>query len=151
MNRAHGIDVGSSQSAFVTWNGTFHSNAHILANDTLLDLIRDTPLKGQAVGIEQVRSYGGIMGNEMVDTIFWSGVFWEAATMQGAKVIMVPRKRVAAHVCGITTVGDTQINQALRAKYGSALKGITSHLYAALGVADYVLSLDQSATTPQEI
>lgn len=141
MRIAHAVDPGPKLSAFLTWNGTSHSNARILDNDTLLDLIRDTPLKDQILGIEQVRSYGGIMGNEMVDTIFWSGVFWEAATTQGAKVIMVPRKRVAAHICGIATVGDTQINQALRAKYGPALKGITSHLYAALGVADYVLSL----------
>lgn len=139
MTAVHGIDVGNKQSAFVTWNGFVHRNAKLMDNDHLLDLLRQTPLKGHRVGIERVRSYGGIIGNETIDTAEWSGRFQEAATQVGATVIMVPRKTVATHLCGIAAVGDTQINRALREKYGIALKGITSHLYAALGVADYLL------------
>lgn len=142
MRTVYGIDPGSKESAFVGWNGERHKPAYIVSNDHLLGLIHDSQFSASdIIGIEQVRSYGMPIGNETLDTCEWSGRFREAAEKSGAIVSMVPRKLVVIHLCGsVGAGGDTAVNQALRAKYGDALKGITSHLYAALGVADYVLS-----------
>lgn len=140
--RVHGLDPGSAQSAFITWNGTAHSNGAILDNETLIDLLRTEDLRGQIVGIEQVRSYGMKVGNETFDTCEWSGRFAEAATRSGAIVRMIPRKLVVIHLCGhVRTGGDAPVNATMKARFGDAMRGVTSHLYAALGVADYVLSL----------
>ncbi len=145
MNIAFGIDAGSKLSAFIGWNGKTTNSGKVYDNDHLLTLIRDTPLEGVRVGIEQVRGMGMIAGNELFDTCFFTGVLYEALSQVGANAILVPRKTVITYHTGKPQGGDAELKAAIRAKHGNVLHGVlakeASHLYAALGVADYVLSL----------
>lgn len=139
---AYGLDPGSTQSAFIGWDGHAYSSGHFLANDTLLDLLRTSPLAGVTLGIEQVRGMGMYAGNELFDTCIWTGRFMEAAQHSGATVLLVPRKTVITAIVGIAAAGDKELKAALRAKYGAALDGLrgkeASHLWSALGVAEWV-------------
>lgn len=142
MKLVFGIDPGSTQSAFIGWNGHTISSKQYLDNAHLLELIKTAPLAGRIVGVERVRSYNMRVGNETFDTCEWSIRFECALKAIGAVPILVPRKSVVIHLCGhVKAGGDEPIQAALKEKYGFAVKGLTSHLYAALGVADYVLSL----------
>lgn len=137
----YGIDPGEKLSAFIGWNGYAHSSSQYLDNDHLLALLRDASMTGRKVGIERVRSYNMRVGNETFDTCEWSIRFECALKEIGAIPILVPRKSVVIHLCGHAKAGgDDPTKAALKEKYGTAVKGLSNHLYAALGVADYLLN-----------
>lgn len=145
-----GIDPGTAQSAIVSFNGRKLSFAKILPNDALLLMLRRSKdsLSGNRVAIESIASYGMAVGRETFETCEWCGRFREAAEQNGATVLKVYRKDVKMFLCNNGKAKDANISQALRDKYGDVgtkkepgmLYGISSHLWAALAVADYALS-----------
>jgi len=141
-----GIDPGTEKSGVVRWDsesgkvlGCSHS-----PNQSLVDYLRENNDKFDALGIEQIRSYRLVAGNDTIDTIWWSGRFYEACNNMS---YMIPRKTkegVVHNLCGQDGAGDSGVRAALIDRLGKQgtkkapgpLFGMSgSHMFAALGVA----------------
>ncbi len=138
----YGCDPGTDKSALVAFDGRKIHFAQIMLNDELLALVRRSKsLQGQVLAIESIASYGMPVGRETFETCEFCGRIREAAEANGAKVMRVFRKDVKIHLCNNGKAKDSNVSQALRDKYSKeVLKGIVSHLWAAMAVADYALT-----------
>ncbi len=139
------IDPGTTQSAYVLFDGRRVLNGAIVENSQLATLIRGGMVgKHDLIACEMVASYGMAVGREVFETCVWIGRFLEVATKPTR---MVYRKDVKMHLCQSMRAKDGNIRQALLDKYGAVgtkknpgpLYGIKSHLWAALAVADYAI------------
>ena len=134
------LDPGTTQSAFVVWDGVEIIDKDIANNETLLKFARDWPVKPIPMIIEQIRCYGMPIGETTLDTVFWSGRFWEA--WKGEKHLM-PRLEVKKHLCHNGSAKDSNIRQALidrfgppgTKKYPGLLYGVKKDIWAAMAVA----------------
>ncbi len=142
MPRILGIDPGNTQTAVVLWNGTSVLTFAILKNEGVCNYIFG--MNPDAVAIEQVRGFGLKAGNELFDTCWWSGRFFQFCTALLVKCVMLPRKTVVVHLCDQPRAGDTEIRAALIERIGPVgtkktpgpMLGLTSSdLRAALAVA----------------
>lgn len=121
-----GIDPGNTSTAIAAFSGErvhwikHEPNAKILA---FIKGAKDG-LRGQHVVIEMVASYGMIVGQEIFDTCRVIGQIQEAAESMGAKVTLVFRKTVVAHICHSAKASDANVKQALKDRFGQ--KGIKS-------------------------
>ena len=117
-----GIDPGTTQSAYVVWDGQQIFIKDIIANDLLIEILSGWGSEPIPMIIEQIRCYGMPIGQTTLDTVFWSGRFWEA--WKGDKFLM-PRLEVKKHLCHNGAAKDSNITQALvdRFAYGERNKG----------------------------
>lgn len=139
------IDPGTTQSAYVLFDGRRVLDGAILPNDDLRTLLRAGKAgRHDFVACEMVASYGMAVGREVFETCVWIGRFLESTT---APTILVFRKDVKMHLCHTMRAKDANVRQALLDKHGAVgtkknpgpLFGIRSHLWAALAVADYAI------------
>lgn len=152
MPRILAIDPGTTQSAFVLWDGaTLHAKG-IVPNEELRALLISRDLMPfDLVAVEMIACYGMPVGRETFETCLWIGRFTERA---GAPVRLVFRKDVKLHLCGSTRAKDGNIRQALIDRHGAPgtakvrgkLYGISSHLWAALAVAEYTIETQTKNT-----
>ena len=105
------IDPGTTESAYVTWDGKEIISKAKVRNRIMLDVIDSGPI-GELVVIEQVKSYGMAVGESIFETVFWSGRFAEIAS-QGGKFDRMPRMDVKMHLCHSPRAKDANITQAL--------------------------------------
>ena len=147
------IDPGTTQSAYVLFDGRQVLGGEILPNDDLRTLLRENKVgRHDFVACEMVASYGMAVGREVFETCVWIGRFIESTS---APTILVFRKDVKMHLCHTMRAKDGNIRQALLDKHGEVgtkknpgpLFGIRSHLWAALAVADYAISRPQEPAT----
>lgn len=95
--------------------------------------------------IEQIVSYGNIIGQTTLETVFWSGRFAEAYGMN--LVVRIPRIDVKMFICHSPKAKDANIRQGIIDLYGGQdkaigtkkmgygpLKGISNDVWAALGL-----------------
>lgn len=139
-----GIDPGAKQSGFVLWNPENETITYkdILDNEIIPSFIREAPPKS-IVAIEQLRGYGLRVGNDIFDSIWWSGRFAQAAKSAGMPFYMLPRADICNHLTDNPKCGDKGIRDALIDRYGEQgnkkepgrLYGIKSHMWAALAAA----------------
>jgi hypothetical protein len=145
-----GIDPGTDQSAFVVFDGEKIDSKGIIPNNGLLselNFFSSRPVKHILV-IEQIRSYGMPIGATTLDTVFWSGRFWQV--WDGEKHLM-PRLEVKKHLCHNGSAKDSNIRQALIDRFGppgtkkepGLLYGCKKDIWAALAIA--VTWYDQNA------
>lgn len=143
------IDPGSSESAYVIWDGSELVDFDILGNDHLVEVLlragsRDWAYQVDSVVIEQIRSYGMAVGSEVFDTCVWSGRFCQAFGPD--RVHWLPRLQVKLNLCMSSKANDSNIRQALMDRFGGKssvgtkktpgpLYGVSKDLWAALGVA----------------
>lgn len=140
------IDPGNKQSGWCLFDGQRVHDSGVLDNEEMLGRVllhRDKPL-----AIEMIASYGMAVGREVFDTCVWVGRFWQA---HGRDVRLVYRKDVKMHLCHTMKAKDGNIRQAIidlfpatgggkvpqigtKAQPGP-LYGVSSHAWAALGVA----------------
>ncbi len=123
--RILGIDPGTTRSAWVTLDTVTRLPVTfgLAANEPFLDYLREM---GGFLGsphqvvIEKAEgSYGRIViGGELLETVFWSGRFAEAASAWASSVDRIGRKAVVAHVCGVATASDAHVRAALIDLYG---------------------------------
>lgn len=149
--KVYAIDPGYEQSALVVFDGQAVVNHQTVPNAQLLDEISDRTRSAQHVlVIEQIASFGMPVGEEVFETVFWSGRFaqaWEGyhATMP---VDRLKRHAIKMHLCGNTRAKDANIRQALLDRFGPGkeraigrkaapgpLYGISGDEWAALAVA----------------
>ncbi len=131
------VDPGTTQSAFVVYNGVRVIDHGFVANEYLLARIvarefGDCPL----TVIEKIEAMGMAVGKETFETVFWAGRFAQASE----HFTGVTRRQVKLHLCGTMRAKDPNIRQVLLDRFGStkkggALHGITAHKFAALAVA----------------
>lgn len=69
------IDPGTTESAFVLWDGQRAVECGFHNNDEILRVVESSGGCGLRLAIEQVRSYGMAVGKEVFDTVHWCGRF----------------------------------------------------------------------------
>ncbi len=146
------IDPGTSQSAWLRFDGTRPGAFGITANEILVKALRSGGLPDVVV-IEKVESYGMAVGAEVFDTVWWAGRFAEAA--ERVPVVMLPRRAVKLALCGDSRAKDANIRQALLDRFGGSaavgrkaapgpLYGISRDVWSALAIAVTYASRDES-------
>lgn len=138
------IDPGTTESAFIVWDGERVGEMGIVPNEELRDMLVCAAGIGNCA-IEMVEHYGTGMpaGREVFETCVWIGRFWEAFAGVNNVVTLLPRRKVKMHLCGSMRAKDANVRQALIDRFGppgtkkkpGRLYGVKSHLWAALAVA----------------
>ena len=150
-----GIDPGTKKSGWSIWSpveGVIRCGVD--DNEALIDLLADVPpeidLDFSDIAIERFEARGMPLGNESIETVFWSGRFYESARklVEPRSVRRVGRGQVKLHLCGTMRAKDANIRAVLIDRYGGSraeaigtkknpgpLHGVASHMWAALAVA----------------
>ena len=140
------LDPGTSKTAYVLWDGeTVHCKGIVNNIDMRTLLVSRDLMPYDLVAIE-MPAYARFGGNEIMHTARWVGVFEECARGT-APCLLVNRSKVKRHL-GKHCRNDSHVRAALIARYGEPgtaknpgrLYGISSHLWAALAVADYAFA-----------
>lgn len=155
------IDPGTSESAFIVWDGRRSYRSGFVPNAQMLDIVRQAKDVEESAGspaiecvaIEMVACYGMPVGREVFETCLLIGRMIEICERAGMPVRLVYRKDVKIHLCGSMKAKDGNIRQALIDKHGAPgtkkqpgpTYGISGHLWSALAVADYAMT----TTTPR--
>ena len=134
------IDPGTIQSAYVQWDGLKIESKGILENKHMLEYLRAWKYPPFPLVIEQIRCYGMPIGQTTLDTVFWSGRFWQV--WDGFKYMM-PRIEVKKHLCHNGAAKDSNIRQALIDRFGppgvkkepGILYGVKKDIWAAMAIA----------------
>lgn len=142
MKTVLAIDPGTTESAFVVWDGKVVHRG-IVPNEEILPIVAAAASSGiDLIAIEMIACYGMAVGKETFETCVWIGRFMERATRP---VHRVTRLAVKMHLCHSAKAKDGNVRQALIDKHGApgTMKnkgptyGIAKDLWAALAVADY--------------
>lgn len=128
------IDPGTEQSAIVSWDGDkilWHTKAE---NHVILEDIAGEQDADHLV-IEDIRCYGQAVGQSILDTVFWTGRFYQewCQANPSTTVHRIPRTDVKMHLCHtLTKISDSNIRQALIDRFGTPYyKADTDILYKA--------------------
>jgi hypothetical protein len=139
------LDPGTTKTAFALWSGAEVLQCGHEDNADVLQIIREQRLAYEVLACEMVASYGMAVGREVFETVYWIGRFIEAADQAGEEHRLVYRKDVKLHICNSPRAKDANIRQALIDRFGDVgtkknpgpLRGVKSHIWAALAVAVY--------------
>lgn len=137
------IDPGTSESALVVWDGRTVLRHAILTNEQMMEAIRQPELVPGLLAIEQIKSFGRPVGDEVFSTCVMIGRFYQIATDRGIRVMLVPRMEVKMSICHSPRAKDAHIRIALIDRLGKPgtkkapgpTYGITSHEWQALALA----------------
>ena len=138
------IDPGSTESAYVLWDGVTVLEKGFLPNQELACLMGDNQaFVGAQLCIEMISHYGSGMpaGKSVFDTCIWIGRFTEC--WNGPDPELILRPTIKTHLCGSARAKDQNVRQALIDRFGApgvkarpgVLYGVTSHCWAALALA----------------
>jgi hypothetical protein len=149
MRTVLALDPGTTKSAFIVWDGSRVRNSGIIENAALLELFKSGDLMPyDFAAIERMANMGQRVGEEVLATVWWSGRFYEALSRK-SHVTRPYRTAIKKHL-GCGRGKDKDVRAALIAKWGEVgtkrnrgpLWGVSSHIWAALAVADYALAHD---------
>jgi len=105
------IDPGSTESAYVVWDGKVIDMAEKVSNQRMLAIINSD--ESEYMVIEKITSYGMAVGETTFDTVYWTGRFCEAWSFRfGDAFLRMPRHEVKMHLCHSTRAKDANIIQA---------------------------------------
>lgn len=144
------IDPGPEKSGWCMYHGEKVLQSGVYDNGTILLWLRSDTQMADTLAIEMIASYGMAVGREVFETCVWIGRF-KQAWRHPEDVRLIYRREVKLYLCGNTQAKDSNIRQALLDRYprtgGGAtpqvgtkakpgpLYGVSSHAWAALGVA----------------
>ncbi len=146
------IDPGTTQSAYVMWDGDKEKiiKCGIENNYDLLKIL-NVCSKAYAftLRIEMVGHYGTGMpaGKSIFETCIWIGAFLHKyGVMHNFKDYLVLRKTIVTHLCGSTKAKDSNVRQALIDRFGEPgtrkkpgkLYGVKKDIWSALALAVYM-------------
>lgn len=149
MKRILAVDPGTTQSGWTMLEGGKVTDSGVSPNGDLVERLRcfggyvaAGMIQPLMLAVERFEARGMPMGDESIETILWTGRFVQA-WHEPAAVVMVKRSAVKLALCGTTRAKDANIRQALIDKLGppgtkktpGPTYGVTSHAWAALGVA----------------
>jgi hypothetical protein len=162
MTRLLAIDPGPTASAYVLYvhERDPMTRRNVLerpllehakeANETVLARIYRVAAENRGgrwvdqVCIEKIESFGMAVGEDVFETVFWSGRFAEAwCSYDAAGVARVPRGEVKMHLCRSMRAKDPNIRAALIDRFGQPgtrkapgrVYGVTGDVWSALAVA----------------
>jgi hypothetical protein len=134
------LDPGTHESGYCLYSEGRVITAGVMDNHDLLKIVADD--RSDILAIEKVVSYGRAVGQEVFDTCEWAGRFRQ---MWGSpdETLSVTRLQVKKALGLPGSANDAAVNAALRKALGEKgtkakpgpLFGVTSHAWAALGVA----------------
>ena len=149
----YGVDPGPKDTGWVLWDGKSVIDCGITPNQDFLERLRasDAPIKNAVPGIpmyvEMIASYGMAVGKETFETCVWIGRYVEVWSILGYPWQLCYRTNIRTHHCHDARAGDSNVNTALRDKYGG--KGtkknpgpfflVKSHIWSAVAVATYAM------------
>ena len=142
------IDPGTHESQLICWDGQRVADSCFLRNSSMVLRLEGlwTKEMGTFAVIESVASYGMAVGQEVFDTCYWGGRFYQQI-VRDIPVRLVPRMVVKTHLCHSAKAKDANIRQALIDRFGGkdkaignkanpgVLYGVKSHGWAALALA----------------
>lgn len=151
------IDPGNTQSGYVVVEHDGEEIRRVLDagkvdNLDIFGLLRGNLSPGGVdVAIEMVAGMGMPVGQEVFDTCFWIGRFWETATLASniKDLKKIYRREEKLNLCGTATAKDVNIRQAIcdryapgEPNYGKGTKkqpgffyGFAADMWAAMAVA----------------
>ena len=149
------IDPGPHESAMLIWNGDNVTAPQIVPNNLLLAKARASAgnaNQNRLMVVEMIACYGMPVGAETFETCLLIGRLQEIWMQADHPFQLVYRREVKMHICGTMKAKDPNIRQALIDRFGivgtkknpGRLFGVSSHLWAALGVA--VTAMDMQRT-----
>ena len=152
------LDPGTTQTAYVCWDGARVVECGIVANDELLAMLRSVGRYDgvQTVAVEMIASYGMPVGREVFETCVWIGRFVENVKVPWRLVYRMDAK---LHLCHVPRAKDGNIRQALLDRFGPVgtkkspgpLYGVKSHIWAALAVAVFATESKDAQTLKQSV
>lgn len=119
------VDPGFEQSAYVVFDGTAVLAHDIVGNEALLDTL--PALIGGGAGraicvsvvFEQIEGMGMPVGREVMETIFWTGRFYQRGLLTyPGSVHRLTRRAVKLHLCGTSAAKDANVRMALLDRFG---------------------------------
>lgn len=133
------IDPGPVESAWVMIQGKSLIEFGKEPNEQFLQKLEVMAHFAEETVIEKIASYGMAVGEEVFETVFWSGRFAQAI---GSNVHRLPRLKVKTQLCRDSRAKDANIRQALIDRYGGpacikkggALYKVSGDVWAALAV-----------------
>lgn len=142
------LDPGTTETGWCVYDGQQIVDSGVSPNDEVIGLIQKDAFSRLCV--EMIASYGMAVGREVFETCVWIGRF-QQAWHSPDEVQFVYRRDVKLHLCGTSKAKDPNVRQALldlfprtgggktpqigtKAQPGP-LYGVSSHAWAALGVA----------------
>jgi len=134
------IDPGTTKSAYCLYDGHTPLDFEIYDNETMLSILNDIfKIACDWVVIEKVASMGMAVGQDVFETVFWTGRFVQELESQGFNTWdRMPRKDVKMHLCNSTRAKDANIITALidrfdpdrrGGKYGKGTKKNPGYFY----------------------
>lgn len=136
------IDPGSKSSAWVQMDGARINSCDICENAELRRILRRFD-DYECLVIEKIRSYGKPVGEDVFETVFWTGRFFECFD---GRCERITRMAVTMYLTGNPKSNDKDIRNSIIRCYGGEeaaigcsefpgpLFSIVTHLWAALGV-----------------
>lgn len=144
------LDPGTTKTGYCWLDEGRVAECGVAPNHGMLDSIRFDVHGASVLAIEMVASYGMAVGKEVFETVRWIGRFQQAWDFPEA-VMLIYRQDVKLHLCNSVRAKDANIRQALLDRFPATgggktpqvgtksqpgpLYGISSHAWAALGVA----------------
>ena len=134
------IDPGTHKSGFCLYEGGKVISSGVMDNADLLRVVADD--RSDVLAIEKVVSYGRAVGQEVFDTCEWAGRFRQVWGCPD-ETLSVTRLQVKQALGLKGADDDAAVNKRLREVIGEKgtkanpgpTFGVTSHAWAALGVA----------------
>ena len=143
------IDPGTEQSGWCLYGNNGVIKSGVAPNLWVMGEMLTHPWT-TLIAIEMVASYGMPVGREVFETVRWIGRF-QQAWHDPESVRLVYRRDVKMHLCNSTKAKDANVRQAIidrfprsgggktpqigTKKQPGPLFGVSSHAWAALGVA----------------
>ena len=137
------IDPGPTKSAYVVFEcrNAIIGSFGILANEEMRSVYPGVAFHAERCVIEKIASYGMPVGEEVFETVFWSGIFAHSFGLD--KVERITRQQIKMHLCGSPRAKDANIRQACMDRFGGSqsikkggpLYGVKADVWAALAVA----------------
>lgn len=117
--RVYAVDPGSAFSAIVALDMSERLPAITMAekwaNKDLLDFLWQHENDGSVLVLEEVCGMGMAVGQEVFDTVFWTGRFVEAWEGRWDRVT---RNEVKVNLCGSARANDANVRKALIDRWG---------------------------------
>jgi len=122
MKKILAIDPGSNLSAYVVYDGTKIHKHGIIENLKLEKLIEN--LKIDFVLVEMFQNYGtkANAGASVFNACRWIGRFEKTSLTKGVGFLLVFRKTIVSHHCGLATANDSKVREAILKKYPKGTK-----------------------------
>lgn len=112
-----------------------------LQNEELLKVLKSS--RNKKLILEQIKSYGNVIGDEVLTTVLWSGRFIQA---HDGEHELIPRKTVCSVLCRNSRAKDKNIRQAIIDRFGGKesaigkkkspgpLYGVSGDMWSAIAV-----------------